>query len=252
MLDAHGKNAQGRQRDRNQPDRRERFDVHRRAGRRKEQDERRHRALFGGVMQHVAGGRPEVLNDQPGRQACQERLESERRRKAREHAAQHQQHDGDFATDDLQIQREQRAAQPRRTRWNPRRAHSVMPTRSIVGSAGAPNTARAGALADGKQHDHRDLHEDDDFGRQVRQRAARASFGDHGDRHRRRGADEQHRRQRRPPPRARHPSGHRAIGRSGHRRYRAIASVSHAPSIVTPVETRRWPRGADASGARLR
>ena len=76
MLVAHGENAQGRQRDGDQPERRERFDMHRRAGRRKEQDECRHRALFGRVMEHVTGGRPDVLNDQPGRQTCQKRLES--------------------------------------------------------------------------------------------------------------------------------------------------------------------------------
>ena len=62
MLVRHGENAQGRQRDGDQPDGRQGLDVHRRAGRRKEEDERRHRALLGRVVQHVTGGGPDVLN----------------------------------------------------------------------------------------------------------------------------------------------------------------------------------------------
>ena len=101
------------------PDRRQGLDVHRRAGRREEEDQRRHRALFGGIVQHVTGRGPDVLNDQTGRQPSQKRLEPERRGEPRQHAAQHEQHDRDLAADDLQIQREQARRKRRRTRWIP-------------------------------------------------------------------------------------------------------------------------------------
>ncbi len=92
------------------PDRRQRFDVHRRAGRRKEEDERRHRALFGGVVEHVAGRGSDVLNDQTGRQARKKRLEPERRGEPVSTP-----HNTSSTTVisrpiDLQVQREQRAA----------------------------------------------------------------------------------------------------------------------------------------------
>ena len=179
----------------NRANRRQRLEVDRGAGGRKEQHEDRHRAPFDRVSEHVAGGGRGVLHHHASGDGGEQRLEVPAPAERRQHDAERDEHERELAADEAQVEREQRpddGAERERPQNLPRRRGEKRERRALVRSEREPRELHA----EREQQDDDQVREHDERHRQLGQRPSRAALRDHRDRHRRREPDEDGRRER--------------------------------------------------------
>ncbi len=229
--------AEHRHRQRDDAERRERVDLHRRADRREEQHEHRHRAALDRVAQDVAGLAHDVLHDETGREPREQRLEVKPGAEAREQREQREEDDGRF--------RGRRTADTAQNSDPSRPPNAIDPTDHPDQSTSA--TARLGALlraerrarrlhADREAQDHEQLDTDDDRRGDRRERSARAAFGDDGGREDRRDADEQRADERRRRRRRSSPVSSAPIGSQRQKTKSTAAIPTSATATVVSAQ----------------